>query len=73
MHPDHLGSTVFVTDQTGATIQKAVYYPFGQTWWTSTTLKDTRFASMDPRDAETGNDPTLFRLYNPRLYRWLSG
>jgi len=27
---------------------------------------------MDPRDAETANDPTLFRMNNSRLYRWLS-
>jgi RHS repeat-associated protein len=72
LHPDHLGSTTFVTDQTGATIQKTLYYPWGQAWASAGTVKDTRFASMDPRDAETGNDPTLFRLYNPRLYRWLS-
>jgi RHS repeat-associated protein len=72
LHPDHLGSTVFVTDETGATIQKTIYYPWGQAWATAGSLKDNRFASMDPRDAETGNDPTLFRLYNPRLYRWLS-
>jgi RHS repeat-associated protein len=27
---------------------------------------------MQQRDAETGNDPTLFRMYESRLYRWLS-
>ena len=41
-------------------------------WASSALVKDNRFASMDQRDAETGNDPTLFRSYNPRLYRWLS-
>jgi RHS repeat-associated protein len=72
LHPNHLGSTTFVTDQTGATIQKTIYYPWGQLWANSTTIKDNRFASMEPRDGETANDPTLFRVYNPRLYRWLS-
>jgi RHS repeat-associated protein len=72
LHPNNLGSTTFVTDQTGATIQKTIYYPWGQAWATAGSLKDNRFASLDPRDAETGNDPTLFRMYNPRLYRWLS-
>ena len=72
LHPNNLGSTTFVTDETGATIQKTIYYPWGQAWATAGSLKDNRFASLDPRDAETGNDPTLFRLYNPRLYRWLS-
>lgn len=72
LHPNHLGSTAFVTDETGATIQKTIYYPWGQTWASSATVKDSRFASMDPRDSETANDPTLFRMYQPRLYRWLS-
>jgi RHS repeat-associated protein len=61
-----------VTDETGATIQKTIYYPWGQTWQSAGTVKDNRFASMEQRDAETGNDPTVFRMYNPRLYRWLS-
>jgi RHS repeat-associated protein len=52
--------------------QKLLYYPWGQTWQSAGTVKDNRFASLGQRDAETGNDPTLFRLYNPRLYRWLS-
>ena len=72
---NHLGSTTFVTDQTGATIQKTFYYPWGSRpagWASSARVKDKRFASLDQRDAETGNDPTLFRMYNPRLYRWLS-
>ncbi|MBZ5544734.1 MAG: RHS repeat-associated core domain-containing protein [Acidobacteriia bacterium] len=74
MYSGHLGATTFVTDQTqtGATIQKTLYYPWGQLWASSALVKDNRFASLDQRDAETGNDPTLFRLYNPRLYRWLS-
>ncbi len=75
MHPNHLGSTIpqgGMTDQTGATTQKTRYYPFGQLWTSGGTIRDDRFASMDPRDAETGNNPTLFRMQNPRLYRWLS-
>ena len=71
-HASHLGSSTFVTDEMGATIQKTLYYPWGQAWATAGSLKDNRFASLGPRDAETGNDPTLFRTYNPRLYRWLS-
>ena len=60
-------------------IQKTAYYPFGQVWQASATQKDARFpkvpgqvASMDPTDSATGNNPTLFRSQNPRLYRWLS-
>jgi RHS repeat-associated protein len=61
-----------LTDYAGTVTQKLLYYPWGQTWQSAGTVKDNRFASMEQRDAETGNDPTLFRLYNPRLYRWLS-
>ena len=35
-------------------------------------MRDSRFASVDQRDAETANDPTLFRMNNACLYRWLS-
>ena len=47
MHPNNLGSTTFVTDETGATIQKTIHYPWGQAWATAGSLKDNRFASME--------------------------
>jgi len=72
MHGNRLGSTTFLTDHTGATTQKTIYYPWGQMWASAGTVKDERFASLEQRDAETGNDPTLFRMYQPRLYRWMS-
>ncbi|MBZ5545089.1 MAG: hypothetical protein LAO07_15640, partial [Acidobacteriia bacterium] len=52
LHPSGLGSTTFVTDQTqtGATIQKTLYYSWGQLWASSALVKDNRFASMDQRD-----------------------
>ena len=55
-HPNHLGSTTSVTNHLGATIQKTIYYPFGQVWASTATVKDSRFAWTDPRDSETGND-----------------
>ncbi len=72
LHTNHLGSTSFVTDHAGATIQKSIYYPYGQLWQSTTTVKDERFASLNERDAETTLDPTLFRNHHSRLYRWLS-
>jgi hypothetical protein len=63
MHTNHLGSTAMVTDHFGDTKQKTIYYPWGQMWASAGTVKDERFASMEQRDAETGNDPTLFRMY----------
>jgi RHS repeat-associated protein len=72
VHPNHLGSTTFVTDQTGATVEKTLYYPWGQLWASAGTVTHNRFASMQERDAGTDLDPTPFRLYHSRLYRWLS-
>jgi RHS repeat-associated protein len=72
MHPNHLESATFVTDQTGTPVEKTLYYPWGQTWASAGPYVYTSFAGMYPADGETGNDPTLFRMYNPRLYRWLS-
>jgi RHS repeat-associated protein len=73
LHGNLLGSTSFVTDEAATPIQKTIYYPYGQLWASAGTTKDSRFASMDPRDdTETGNDPTLFRMYNSRFYRWMS-
>jgi RHS repeat-associated protein len=56
----------------GSVAQDEIFYPWGERWNYAGTLYDERFASMQQRDAETGNDPTLFRMYHPRLYRWLS-
>jgi RHS repeat-associated protein len=72
LHPNNLASTTFVTDQTGATVEKTIYYPWGQLWASAGTIHDERFASLEQRDAETDLDPTPFRLYHSRLYRWLS-
>ena len=31
-HPDHLGSTSFITDADGEVYQHLLYFPFGETW-----------------------------------------
>jgi hypothetical protein len=31
-HPDHLGSTSYVTDDKGAVYEHLQYFPFGETW-----------------------------------------
>jgi len=72
VHPNALGSNFFLTNYASSTTEKVLFYPWGQRWATAGTLTDERFASMQQRDAETGNDPTLFRMYESRLYRWLS-
>jgi len=37
LHPNHLGSTTSVTNHLGATVQKTIYYPWGQAWATAGT------------------------------------
>jgi RHS repeat-associated protein len=61
-----------VSDHAGTVTQKSVFYPFGQLAASSGTMRDERFASLNERDSETTLDPTLFRMYHARLYRWLT-
>jgi len=49
--------------------------PWGERWAYGAyqgNIYDERFASLGRRDAESTLDPTLFRMYESRLYRWLS-
>jgi len=73
IHPNHLGSTTMVFNHTGGSVaQDEIFYPWGERWNYAGTLYDERFASMQLRDAESGLDPTLFRMYESRLYRWVT-
>jgi RHS repeat-associated protein len=73
IHPNHLGSTTTVFNHTGGSVaQDEIFYPWGERWNYAGTLYDERFAAMQLRDAESGLDPTLFRMYESRLYRWLT-
>jgi RHS repeat-associated protein len=73
IHGNHLGSTTMVYNHTGGTVvQDEIFYPWGERWAYGGTLYDERFASLGRRDAESTLDPTLFRMYESRLYRWLS-
>lgn len=73
IHGNHLGSTTMMFNHTGGTVvQDEIFYPWGERWDYRGAFVDERFASLGRRDAETGNDRTLFRMYESRLYRWLS-
>src|SRR3989442_1712384 len=72
LHGNTLGSTQTITDQAGAVVQDALYYPWGQRWAHVGTLWDERFASLGQRDSEATLDPTLFRMYSSGQGRWLS-
>jgi len=73
-HPDHLGSSSWITDNTGRPIQHLHYLPFGEDW------VDQRNSSWNApytfsgkeKDAETGYGYFGARYYDSGLSIWLS-
>ncbi|WP_437936687.1 RHS repeat domain-containing protein [Sorangium sp. So ce341] len=75
-HPDHLGSTQYVTDQDQQLSQHVEYLPTGELWTDQT---DSRFQNRQPclfngkeLDLSTGLYYYGARSYEPRLGVWLS-
>src|SRR5262249_3628684 len=67
-HPDHLGSTSYVTDETGEVYQHLEYFPFGEAWVDESSNDGTipyRFTGQE-WDAETGLYYYGARYYDPR-------
>lgn len=62
-HPDHLGSTIIVTDAAGAVAEDITYYPFGTSRQDSGTVSLSHKFTGQEKDSETG----LYN-YNARLY-----
>ncbi len=76
-HPNALGSTGMVMTTYGLWNQYGVltdelYYRWGQRWQAIGNMWWDRFASLERRDADTGLDSTLFRMYASTQGRWLS-
>ena len=78
-HPDHLGSTSWVTDQNGKVHEHVEYYPYGQVWWEPRydadggPVKGQRFLfSSKEFDEETGLYYFGARYEDPNHARWLS-
>ena len=73
-HPDHLGSSSWITDNTGRPIQHLHYLPFGEDW------VDQRNSSWNApytfsgkeKDVETGYGYFGARYYDSGLSIWLS-
>ncbi|WP_433936320.1 RHS repeat-associated core domain-containing protein [Sorangium cellulosum] len=75
-HPDHLGSTQYVTDQDQELSQHVEYLPSGELWVDES---DSRFQNRQPYlfngkelDLSTGLYYYGARSYEPRLGVWLS-
>jgi len=73
-HPDHLGSSSFITDADGEGYQHLQYMPFGETsvsqkvsWWST----PYQFTGKE-KDDETGYNYFGARYYNSDISIWLS-
>src|SRR5437867_2250341 len=72
-HPNVVGSSTMVTDQTGAVVQDATYYPWGQLWQSPGSFGGNwNFAAFGVLEPTTNLSPTPFRRYSSTQGRWLS-
>jgi len=73
-HPDHLGSTSFVTDVNGKLYEHIEYFPFGETWVEehSNTQRTPYLFTGKELDEETGLYYFGARYYDPRTSVWQS-
>ncbi len=73
-HPDHLGSSSWITDGSGNAIQHLHYLPFGEDWVNqrNTSWTTPYTFSGKEKDAETGYGYFGARYYDSGLSIWLS-
>jgi len=78
-HPDHLGSTSWVTDQNGKVHEHAEYFPYGEVWRDprsdseSSPVQGQQFLFTGKElDEETGLYYFGARYYDPVRARWAS-
>ena len=73
-HPDHLGSSSYVTDLDGEIFQHLEYFPFGETWVEehSNTQRTPYLFTSKELDEETGLYYFGARYYDPRTSVWQS-
>ena len=73
-HPDHLGSTGYVTDAKGKLYEHLEYFPFGETFVAehSNTQRTPYLFTSKEYDEEVGLYYFGARYYDPRTSVWLS-
>ena len=72
-HPDHLGSTAYITDSRGQLTEHLEYFPFGETWVQEGGSKKTPYLYTGKElDQETGLYYYGARYYDPRVSVWAS-
>jgi len=71
-HPNHLGSTNYVTDMTGKVVQYLQYLPYGQLFMEKRDNYSAQFAfSAKEQDQETGMYYFGARYFDPEAIQWL--
>jgi len=65
-HPDHLGSTQYVTEANGAVYEHVEYFPFVETWVNEGGGNITHFFTSKELDVETNLYYYGSRYYDPR-------
>src|SRR5438093_12688442 len=72
-HPNVVGSSTMVTDETGAVVQDTTYYPWGQLWQFHGSFGGNwNFAAFGVIEPTTNLYPTPTRRYAVRYSRWLT-
>jgi len=73
-HPDHIGSTNYVTDLNGKLYEHMEYFPFGESWVEENTNQQRTpyLFSGKELDEETGLYYNRFRYYDPEAGIYLS-
>jgi len=73
-HPDHLGSSNYITDTNGKLYEHLEYFPFGETWVeeNSNTQRTPFLFTAKELDEETGLYYFGARYYDPRTSVWQS-
>ncbi len=73
-HPDHLGSTSYITDLNGSVRQYAAYIPFGEVFFEEHINSPTQPYLFNAKelDRETGLYYYGARYYDPRISLWAS-
>ncbi|PYV35302.1 MAG: hypothetical protein DMG22_02760 [Acidobacteria bacterium] len=72
-HPNAVGSSTMVTDQTGAVVQDATYYPWGQLWQSPGSFGGNwNFAAFGVLEPTTNLYPTPTRRYAVSYSRWVT-
>ncbi len=73
-HPDHLGSSSYITNLDGEVVQHVEYVPFGEVFIEerNNTWNTPYLFNSKELDEETGLYYYGARYYNPRMSHWLS-